>query len=82
MWTIKRVHLGLSKVAFIEGCPHVRGGLYRGVFHCIIMVQLDLKATPHINGGHSLYSTTVDHHYSLGSAFVQISECFGSGLGF
>ena len=21
----KRVHLGLSKVAFIEGCPHVRG---------------------------------------------------------
>ena len=27
----KRVHLGLSKVAFIEGCPRVRGGLYRGV---------------------------------------------------
>ena len=27
----KRVHLGLSKVAFIEGCPHIRGGLYRGV---------------------------------------------------
>ena len=23
--------LGFSKVAFIEGCPHVRGGLYRGV---------------------------------------------------
>ena len=22
----KRVHLGLSKVAFIEGCPHVGGG--------------------------------------------------------
>ena len=26
-----RMHLGLSEVAFIEGCPHVRGGLYRGV---------------------------------------------------
>ena len=29
----KRVLLGLSEVAFIEGCPHVRGGLYEG-FHC------------------------------------------------
>ena len=27
----KRVQMGLSKVTFIEGCPHVRGGLYRGV---------------------------------------------------
>ena len=26
----KRVHLGLSEVAFIEGCPHVRGGFYQG----------------------------------------------------
>ena len=25
-----RVHLGLSKVALIEGCPHIRGGLYEG----------------------------------------------------
>ena len=25
--------MGLSKVAFIERCPHVRGGLYEG-FHC------------------------------------------------
>ena len=31
----KRVHLGLCKVSFIEGCPHVRGGLYEG-FHCIV----------------------------------------------
>ena len=23
----KRVHLGFSEVVFIEGCPHVRGGL-------------------------------------------------------
>ena len=32
----KRVHLGLSKLAFVEGCPHtdVRGGLHEG-FHCI-----------------------------------------------
>ena len=30
----KRVHLGLSKVAFIEECPHIRGCLYEG-FHCI-----------------------------------------------
>ena len=29
----KRVDSGLSKVAFIERCPHVRGGLYEG-FHC------------------------------------------------
>ena len=29
----KRVQLGLSEVAFIEGCPHVRGDLYEG-FHC------------------------------------------------
>ena len=27
----KRVHLGLSKVAFTEGRPHVRGGLYEGL---------------------------------------------------
>ena len=33
----KRVHLGLSKVAFIEGCPHVRGGLYER-FHCTVVV--------------------------------------------
>ena len=26
----KRVYLGLSKVDFIEGCPHVRGGFMRG----------------------------------------------------
>ena len=31
----KRVHLGLSEVAFIERCPRVRGGLYKG-FHCIM----------------------------------------------
>ena len=32
----KRVDLGLSEVAFIEieGCPHIRVGLYEG-FHCI-----------------------------------------------
>ena len=24
----------MSGVAFIEGCPHVRGGLYRGVSSC------------------------------------------------
>ena len=40
------MHLGLSKVAFIEGCPHVRGGLYEGCpqvrgvlyegFHCTL----------------------------------------------
>ena len=24
-------HLGLSEVAFIEGCPHIRGGLYEGL---------------------------------------------------
>ena len=30
----KGVHLGLSnKLAFIEGCPHIRGGLYEGL-HC------------------------------------------------
>ena len=28
-----RVHLGLSEVALIEGCPHVRGDLYEE-FHC------------------------------------------------
>ena len=27
----KTLHLGLGKVVFIEGCPSVRGGLYRGV---------------------------------------------------
>ena len=26
-----RVHLGLSEVAFIEGYPHIRGGLYEGI---------------------------------------------------
>ena len=26
--TKKSVHWGLSEVASIEGCPHVRGGLY------------------------------------------------------
>ena len=25
-----------SKVAFIEGCPHIRGGLYEG-FHCSLV---------------------------------------------
>ena len=30
-------YLGLSKVALIEGCPHVRGGLYEG-FHCTNLV--------------------------------------------
>ena len=30
----KKVHLGLSEVAFTEGCPHVRGGHYEE-FHCI-----------------------------------------------
>ena len=31
----KRVHLGLREVAFIEECPHVRGGLYEGFILCI-----------------------------------------------
>ena len=30
---LKKVHLGLSRVAFVEGCPHISGGLYEG-FHC------------------------------------------------
>ena len=29
----KRAHLGLCEVACIEGCPHIRGGLYRGCPH-------------------------------------------------
>ena len=38
----KRVHLGLSDVAFIEECPHVGGGgggggFYEG-FHCNAMI--------------------------------------------
>ena len=36
----KRVHLGLSKVTFIEGCSHVRGGLYDG-FLCIVVFKLE-----------------------------------------
>ena len=35
------VHLGLSEVVFIEGCPHVRGGLYEG-FHCSIHIRIQL----------------------------------------
>ena len=31
----RRVYLVLDKVVFIEGCPHVRGGLYKG-FHCTV----------------------------------------------
>ena len=27
---LKECHLGLSKVAFIEGCPHIRGGIHEG----------------------------------------------------
>ena len=28
------MHLGHSKVAFTEGCPHVRGGLNEGFHYC------------------------------------------------
>ena len=38
-----RVYLGLSEVAFIEGCPHVRGGLYEGL-HCTL--ELSYNYTP------------------------------------
>ena len=37
----KRVHLRLSEVVFMQGCPHVRGGLYEG-FHCISNLKLAL----------------------------------------
>ena len=37
-----RVYLGLSEVAFIERCPHVRGGLYEG-FHCMCKFRLELE---------------------------------------
>ena len=36
-----RVHLGLSEVAFKEGCPCVRGGLYEE-FHSIPL-KMDLN---------------------------------------
>ena len=43
-------------MAFIEGCPPVRGGLYEGL-HCI-------EGCPHIRGGlyeefHCKYTSTV-----------------------
>ena len=30
-WNPSIVDLGLSEVALIEGCPHVRGGLFEGL---------------------------------------------------
>ena len=39
-----------SGVAFIEGCPHVRGGLYRGVSSCQGW-PLYLEGCPHVRGG-------------------------------
>ena len=36
----KRVHLGLTEVAFIEGCPHVRGGLYEGLHRLTYLVVI------------------------------------------
>ena len=44
----KRVHLGLTEVAFIEGCPQVRGGLCEGCPH----VRGGLyEGCPHVRGG-------------------------------
>ena len=42
----------MSGVAFIEGCPHVRGGLYEG-FHCTSNKDSDfgtLSFCPFIKG--------------------------------
>ena len=39
----KRVHLGLSEVAFIEGCPHIRGVYKR--FHCKAVISIGSLGT-------------------------------------
>ena len=40
-----KVHLGLSEVTFVEGCLHIRGGLYRGAGVAFI------EGCPHSRGG-------------------------------
>ena len=54
---ISRVHLGLGEVAFIEGCPHVRGGLYDW-FHCIFNV-IDMAIFPEVANQISLSVATL-----------------------
>ena len=55
-----RVHLGLSEVAFIEVCPHIRGGLYRGVLTSGVAF---IEVCPHIRGG--LYRGVSSHQGGL-----------------
>ena len=42
-------------VAFIEGCPHIRGGPYRGVSSGVAFIE----GCPHIRGG--LYRGVSSH---------------------
>ena len=70
------LHLGLSEVAFIEGCPHIRGGLYEG-FHCMrpVFETFAIKGFQFRKICQSFSQLVLQERYSLQLADVLAFQC-------